>query len=253
MHRVTRFSIVLSFLAFPALASAQILMVEVEAPPPLQQAPIVVEQPAEEPREMDVDAAVGLGIWVEMMSLDSMQLTLSDPEIRALAGIDLSDWQGQGALAQPVITGAMISVGMRADDWLRGPELRFSLGGADITGEPALAPGGSELELWVEQAIVLRTELALGVQAPLGDFRPYLVGRIGIGGAFVDIAARDARLGNLGTETAEQLIADVGVEAGIAFHIDDGIEFGGAFRAGINHHGDDSIGGMMTMTVVEND
>jgi hypothetical protein len=256
----TRLLTLLSILTFPALASAQTLMVEqapiapqpvLVQPAPVVQQPLVVQEPAP---ESDFDAAVGLGMWVEMMSLDALTLRLGSPEITALTGVELNeDWQGQQALRAPLITGAMLSVGMRVDDWIRGPELRFMLGGSDIEGESVLAPGSSGLSLTIEQAVIFCTELALGVQAPLGPFHPYVMGRVSVGGAFVDVRATDDRLGSIGTETAEQLLVEAGVEVGASIDIGDGFELGAAFRAAVNQDGDESLGGMVTITIVEGD
>jgi hypothetical protein len=269
MTTTTRFLLVMLLgTAVPGVASAQLeIASDFAEPPPHVQVPVVqqpvVQQPvvvqpiqqpivqeaAEPPHESDFDASISLGIWVEMFSLDELELTIRDPEIAALAGMQLGGWQGMSALTGPVLTGGMLSFGMRMDGWLRGPEVRLMFGGTEVESPWTRAPG-SDLELSIRNAMAFRGELALGVQAPLGVFRPYLAARVSIGAAFVDVAVRDDRLGELGTENMAEVLAEVGGEAGFAFEITEGLELGLAARAAINQHGGESYGGMMTLNVI---
>jgi len=141
-----------------------------------------------------------------------------------------------------VTGGATIAVGMRAVGYLRGPELRLSIGGGDIDGPWGPAVGGpAGMELRITSMFFVRGELALGLQLPLGPVTPYVQAIGSVGGAFVDVDLRDERLGRLGGETIEAALFGAGLEAGVDVEVEDGISLGFAFRA--NFVGTPMIGG----------
>ncbi len=249
-------------LSTPALAAAQ-LEVDVQAPSPSApvevvtapppSAPLAAEPPsapvtaeiARAPRE-DVSGYSGLGMWVEQMNLTTLGMSLSRPEVEALEGVRLdAQWEGNIPLQQAVLGGAGLHVGMRAHGYLRGPELRIMLGGGDIGGDWAPAPGVEGLELSVQSVFLVRLEAAMGVQVPLGPVVPYVMGRAAVGGAIVDVAVRDQRLGGLGTEHVDAVTLELGVEAGIGFRLSPGLELGLAFRG--SFLGNQSLGMLLTL------
>lgn len=225
----------------PAVAPERPVVIE---PAPLPRP--VVEEPAHEETSNDAQAFVGLSGWAEQMNLSGLGLTLAAPEVQALSGVQLSsDWAGMGALRSPTVGGIALAVGMRAQQFIRGPELRFYLGGGDVSGPWAPAPGVEGMELAVQSVLVFRAEVALGVQLPLGPVTPYVLGIASVGGAWIDLGVRDARLGELGTETVDALMLQLGIEAGLAFQIAPEVELGAAFRG--SFLGVESYGGVVTL------
>ena len=93
---------------------------------------------------------------------------------------------------------------------------------------------------------MLRAELAIGLQLELGPVIPYVQAIASVGGAWIDVAVRDARLGALGTETVETLLLGAGFEAGIDVEVEDGMTMGVAFRT--NLLGTQSFGGAFRLT-----
>lgn len=247
-------------LSSPAIAAAQTLAVDVQAPDapepiapetPIVAQPIVVEPAPSAPIEGEPDDAgihgySGLGLWVDQMNLRSAELTLSRPEVEALTGVRLdSQWAGSAPLEHAVIGGVGVHVGMRAHGYIRGPELRIMVGGGDVAGGWAPAPGVDGLELSVQSVFLVRLEAVLGVQFPLGPVVPYVMGRAAVGGAIVEVGVRDERLGGLGTEHVDALVLELGIEAGVGFRLAPGLELGVAFRGGFL--GAESLGGMVTL------
>lgn len=240
-------------LSTPALVAAQ-LEVDVQAPTPSAPVEVVaapppsaplVSEPAQEPRE-DVSGYSGLGMWFEQMNLATLGMTLSRPEVEALEGVRLdAQWEGNIPLQQAVLGGAGLHVGMRAHGFLRGPEIRLMLGGGDIDGGWAPAPGVEGLELSIQSVFLVRLEAAMGVQVPLGPVVPYVMGRAAVGGAIVDVAVRDQRLGRLGTEHVDAVTLELGVEAGVGFRLTPGLELGVAFRG--SFLGTQSLGMLLTL------
>lgn len=240
-------------LSTPALAAAQ-LEVDVQAPTPSAPVEVVtapppsaplVSEPPQEPRE-DVSGYSGLGMWFEQMNLATLGMTLSRPEVEALEGVRLdAQWEGNIPLQQAVLGGAGLHVGMRAHGFLRGPEIRLMLGGGDIDGGWAPAPGVEGLELSIQSVFLVRLEAAMGVQVPLGPVVPYVMGRAAVGGAIVDVAVRDQRLGRLGTEHVDAVTLELGVEAGVGFRLTPGLELGVAFRG--SFLGTQSLGMLLTL------
>jgi hypothetical protein len=223
------------------------------APPPMRNAELssaTPPEPSEEARgEEDIAVYMGLPVVVERMRLDGFELSFRGPEIQALRGVEIPlEWAGRTALRDPVLGGGGLAFGIRAVEFLRGPELRLTVAGAELDGpwEP-MASANPDLELSVRSAIVFRSELALGVQIPIGPVVAYALGRVAVGAASFELGVRDARLGELGTEIVDSVLLEAGVEAGIEFRVALGITLGFAFRAGINQAGGESIGGVFTI------
>lgn len=242
-------------LSTPALAAAQ-LEVDVQAPTPSAPVEVVTAPPPsapsaplvaepQQPRE-DVSGYSGLGMWFEQMNLATLGMTLSRPEVEALEGVRLdAQWEGNIPLQQAVLGGAGLHVGMRAHGFLRGPEIRVMIGGGDIDGGWAPAPGVEGLELSIQSVFLVRLEAAMGVQVPLGPVVPYVMGRAAVGGAIVNVAVRDQRLGRLGTEHVDAVTLELGVEAGVGFRLTPGLELGVAFRG--SFLGTQSLGMLLTL------
>ncbi|MCZ7684235.1 MAG: hypothetical protein M5U28_37830 [Sandaracinaceae bacterium] len=74
---------------------------------------------------------------------------------------------------------------------------------------------------------------------------PYVMGRAAVGGAIVDVAVRDQRLGGLGTEHVDAVTLELGIEAGIGFRLTPGLELGLAFRG--SFLGNQSLGMLLTL------
>lgn len=217
-------------------------------PPLAASLPAAPPPPVEEDHDdEEIQGYVAFGIWLESMDLSSLDLQISSPEIEALDGTRLSpDWAGNAPLHAATVGGAAIAFGMRAERYIRGPELRLFFGGSNGEGPWVAAPSGPDgLTLSVQSSFMIRAEIAAGLQVPLGPITPYVLGRASAGAAWIDVAVRDPRLGGLGTETVEASLLELGIEAGIEIHPnDDGLVVGAAFRG--SFLGTPSLGGMVT-------
>ena len=246
--------------SMPAAAGAQALAAD--APPPAVSVPLEVVAPAPVPveaRPVEVRPAEprgengapvsgygGVGLWVESIDLRGAGFTLGAPEVEALRGVRLdASWAGNAPLARATAGGVGIHVGMRAYDFLRGPELRLMIGGGEVNGPWAPAPGSDRLELSVRSISVLRLETAVGFQIPLGPVVPYVLGRAGVGLAEAELGVRDASLGRLGSERVTAAMFELGIEAGLAFRVLPGLELGAAFRG--SFLGQESLGAVVTV------
>lgn len=201
-----------------------------------------------EPEEDDLQGGSQLALLVEQMDLGGMQLDFHDPELGFLEGLALSPgFEGQEDLRRMVTGGASLGVGMRVERILRGPELRLQLGGASVD---QLAyhplPGAPDgIEAAIERSFYFRLEAALGVQVELGPFVPYALARAAVGGVWVDVAVRDRELGDLGTETVDGTLLQLGLEAGAELRVVEGLRIGAAFRG--SFLGTPSLGGAITL------
>jgi len=188
-------------------------------PPPVRSAPPVVapaSPPASDDHDEDLQISGGLLALLEHQDYRGLQLDFHDPEIRALDGLPLSPgFAGNDELAQ-LTGGVSLGLGMRAGV-LRGPERRLQLGGHHAQGERFHAlPGAAEgISASVRSSFYVRLETAAGVQVELGPVVPYAMLRAAVGGVWVDVAIRDATLGELGTETVDGTLLQLGVEAGL--------------------------------------
>lgn len=211
-------------------------------PPPSHVTPATVETP--EPRDEDLQGWSAFGAWAEGMDLSSLDFDLSHPEITALAGTQLGPAQGLGT---STVGGVLIGLGLRTEGILRAPELRLILGGGD-TGGAWTRVDGSSLEVQTRGLFIVQVEAAMGVQVELGPVVPYVLARASVGGAFLDVNVRDDRLGRLGTEHADALLLQAGIEAGVEIHTHDGLVVGGAFRG--SFAGTPSYGGVLSLGFV---
>lgn len=217
--------------------------------PPEPPRPMVVSTQAPAPSaahdDADIEGFGGIGLVVEGFDLTSADLALGRTEIEALSGLRLSPgWAGNEPLRDAIVGGAMLSFGMRASGILRGPELRLHIGGGDIEGAYLPVDGGpAGMELAVRSIFMVRAELALGLQVELGPVIPYVQATGSLGGAWIDVSARDPNLGGLGTETIEAALFGLGIEAGLDIEVDEGTSVGFAFRA--NFLGAPSLGGAL--------
>lgn len=241
---------VLVLVLFAAPAAAQTLAIPVggaATPGPIEllQAPQPVETPEE--RREDVHPFVGYSAWVEQMRLDQVHLTLSTPEIAAVRGLELRQgWAGAAALRDQVVGGGSLAIGMRAYQYIRGPELRLMVGGGETNG-PWAATDIEGIDVNVRSIVMFRAELAAGVQLPLGPVVPYVLGRAAVMAASLDVGVREARLGELGVENVGFESFELGMEAGLGFRVLPGIEIGLAFRA--SFLGTETMGGMLTLGI----
>jgi opacity protein-like surface antigen len=253
-------------LAVSAPALAQTLAVDVSPPQPIPSAgPIeIVSQPppappvarpqpysapivaAPQPEEEDEPAAyVGLTLWGEQMNLSGSELTFRAPEVQAVTGLVLgTDWAGQEALREQSLGGLSLAIGMRGFEFLRGPELRLMFGGGEMDGDylPTTQEG---IDVALQGALTFRLEAAIGLQVPLGPVVPYVLARAAVGAVWLDVGVRDARLGELGTETLDMTTLELGMEAGLGFRVCEGVELGLAFRG--TFLGNESLGGMVSL------
>ncbi|MBX3275147.1 MAG: hypothetical protein KF729_33085 [Sandaracinaceae bacterium] len=250
----------LASLLFAPAARAQTLTIELEAeleaPPPARpDAPaVVIVRPEHDarvaPTPVVYDAPVatpapastsgsdpelwgGLSLHLEGMDLSGLDLRFGRPRVEALGGLALgADWSGRERLREVFTGGASLHLGMRAGGFLRGPELRFGLGGGQLAEADGLAAQGADGFTFAPRSVFfLRAELAIGLQLPLGPVTPYLVATGSVGVAWVDLEVREARLGGLGTETIEAGLFGAGLEAGLDVTVDRGMAMGFALRA----------------------
>ncbi|MEM9191651.1 MAG: hypothetical protein AAGF12_20935 [Myxococcota bacterium] len=188
------------------------VIVEVVDPdrPPHSHIHVTVTEEVEEPRLLGWS---GLWGFVESADLVGLDFELDDPEVAILDGLRLgSEHQ---ALDNATIGGVSIGTAFEATEWLRVPEIRISLGGAALNG--AFRPVGEidGVAVRPESLFFLRAELGAGLYHRVGPFVPYLHGRIGVGGYFLDVEVRDRGLGAIGSETAIAGAFEAGFEAGL--------------------------------------
>lgn len=246
-------ALALVVLVAPA-ARAQTLTLPIDGEPSqvatTDAAPAVLAAP---PPEVDeptrIEAAVWVAGFVETVDLRGQDMPFQAPEIEALDGAGLSPgWAGNEALSALVVGGMSFGLGMRADGWLRGPELRVHVGGGSGDGAFAPVPNAAGFEAAVRSAFLVRVETAVGLQLELGPVVPYVQAIASVGGAFVDLEVRYAGLGRVGSETAAAALLGLGVEAGLEVPCDEqdeGPYFGLAFRG--SFLGTPSYGGALTL------
>lgn len=216
--------------------------------PPWSSVEVRSAPPPEAEDDARVEAWGGFGSFFERLDLSGADLVLGEPEVGALRGLRLSPgWAGNRPLHEAIVGGAMLHVGARFEGVLRGPEVRFFVGGGDVEGafNPVDgAPAG--IELAMRSIFMLRLELALGLQLELGAATPYVQAIGSVGGAWIDVAVRDAGLGALGTETIEVPLFGAGFEVGVDVEVEEGMALGFALRA--NLAGTPSLGGAFRLS-----
>lgn len=257
MKRFSLAFVLLSLVSAPALA--QTLAVDVAAPPPAASPALeIVAQPppavapasapiaAAPERDDKIGGYSAFMLWGEQMNLSGSALTFRNPEIQAVTGLVLDpEWAGQAALREQALGGVGLAVGMRGFEYLRGPELRLMVGGGSMDGDVYMPTTQEGIDVALQAVTFLRLEAAVGLQLPLGPVVPYVLARAAVGGAWIDVGVRDARLGKLGTETLDMTTLELGIEAGLGIRVIEGLEVGLAFRG--SFLGNESLGGVITL------
>lgn len=212
--------------------------VEVVEPLPIE---IVLEQPVAVPHQpyepyeppprpwrRDEDGPIGsIGLWFDAISLTDVDLSFDDAGIEALRGQRLP---APGAV-DLAAGGVQISSGYRPEPWIRAPEFRLQLGGGHARGQWARVAGSDGFEARADSLFVARFEIAAGFQPRIGDtFRPFLLGRVGYAGYFVNASVRHDALGELGSEDVNEGMFEAGVDAGFAVHLGDHWQLATAYR-----------------------
>jgi hypothetical protein len=195
-------------------------------PPPEPEVVVVEAIPLPEadplPPEPDPGHAIAWmrwGIFVDELSLGSLGLAFDNPEINALDGAQISLSEPWGS---PIVGGFNFGSGARPLPWLRIPEISLSIGGGSPDGAwVGMADGSSDFEARLTSMLLLRAELAGGIELDLGPIRPFALGRVGVAGYFVDADIRHADLGDLGTETLSTAAFETGFDVGVAIRIAD--------------------------------
>lgn len=241
----------LAALANPATAAAQDVQIEVVQtghavaepgyiiqqvePLPVDIAPIQ----ADEPEELtDRPAWAAWHVWVDAVDLGELDLVFDEPEVAALAGLRLPQ---ASALDQGLAGGVSWGTGARPTKWLRLPEVRVSFGGGSVDSgwiHPDGAP--DDLEVRPTSALTFRVEVAGGFAAQIGRLTPFVIGRVGYAGWWIDTEVQHGALGALGTETIADGVWVLGVDIGAGYRISDEVEIFGAWRrtfAGAAGHG----------------
>ena len=220
----------------PQPARADVVVVSTRPAPQ----PVVHVMPASSDDE-NIEGWGHVGFFADGVNLGNLDLDFSSPEVQALRGLRV-DSGANPELGEVIMGGFSFGFGMRAADYLRGPDLRLQLGGGEIDGPWRSIDGApAGMEVAVQSVFFLRAELALGLQIPIGPVTPYLVGIGSVGVAFVDVGVRDERLGGLGTETIASGLFGAGLEAGVDVEVEEGLEVGFAIRGNIV--GAPSLGG----------
>jgi len=192
--------------------------------------PVYDPEPEPEAEREDGIAWMRWGIFVEELSLSSLGLTFESPEVNVLDGgaVPLAEpW------ASPIVGGFHFGSGARPLPWLRLPEISLSIGGGSPDGAwvPTTAgEGAGEFEARLTSMLLLRAELAGGVELDLGPVRPFAMGRVGVAGYFVDADIRHADLGDLGTETLSTAAFETGFDVGVALRIHDNLHVTATWR-----------------------
>ncbi len=175
-----------------------------------------------EPAEPAPEAAIAWmrwGVFMEELSLGSLGLAFDHPEVNAIDGATVPLAEPWGS---PLVGGFNFGSGARPLPWLRLPEISLSIGGGSADGAwVAMTDGSGDFQARLTSMLLLRAEVAGGVELDLGPIRPFALGRIGVAGYFVDADIRHAELGDLGTETLSTAAFETGFDVGLAIRIAD--------------------------------
>jgi hypothetical protein len=198
--------------AVPSVVVQQSVIVQAIAAAPPTAAETSTEEPPPEPA-----VAFQFGGFGEHAQLGGLGFTFDAPDgvpaiVRNLR-VDLAGvMPGDVALG-----GASVAVSGRPQPWLRGPELRMSLGGGDLSGR-TFAPAGAPIDvaLSLDSVLVFRLEGAFGLRHDFGPFGLFAVGRLGWGAYFVTARTQEAHLGDLGQETLSAHRAELGTTVGVS-------------------------------------
>ena len=185
--------------------------------------------------DADTEGSVGLRWLVEGIDFGGPELTLSSPEIQAVRGATVPT----SAIGTATIGGAGIELGMRAADYLRGPELHIDVAGGELGEDWHPVEGVDGFEMRPSSLFMIRAELAVGLQVPLGPVTPYLLARGAVGLAVMKVEVRHRDLGDLGNEETEFGFAQLGLEAGLSIEFGDGstldLAYRGSFLGAVSH------------------
>ncbi|MBW2464490.1 MAG: hypothetical protein JRH11_22775 [Deltaproteobacteria bacterium] len=166
------------------------------------------------------------GIFIEELSLSSLGLTFSDPEVNALEGSRAPIAEPWGS---PIVGGFHFGAGARPLPWLRLPEFSLSIGGGAPDGE-WVPMGEGDFHARLTSMVLLRAEVAGGVEVDLGPIRPFALARIGVAGYFVDVDVVHGELGPLGTETLSSAHFETGFDVGVAFRLSEDVHLTATWR-----------------------
>ena len=188
-----------------------------------------------------------LALFLEAVDLSGVELSFTSPEVRALAGVSLTErWGGRQTLSDSLVGGLSLGWSARIARFLRGPGLRVQIGGGELDRSAAVSSQAPDFELAAQSILFLRAEVAFGLQLPLGEFTPYLMGIASVGVGFLDVSVQHRELGRLGTETLTTYLLGAGLEAGLDFALEDGVALGLAAR--VNLAGNPSGGAAIQLT-----
>ena len=199
--------------AAPSLVVQQSVVVSVALPVP--SATVAAPEPAAPPFEPAV--AFEYGGFADRAELGGLGFTFDAPDGVPAVVRDLRvDLAGAGD-ARLTLGGVSFAMSGRPQPWLRGPELRVSLGGADFGGR-RFAPAGApnDVTLALGGVFAFHLEGAFGVQHAFGPLALFALGRVGWGAYFVSARTQEARLGDLGEETLSAHRAEVGTTLGVS-------------------------------------
>ncbi|MBZ0116857.1 MAG: hypothetical protein K8H88_07680 [Sandaracinaceae bacterium] len=187
----------------------------------------------------------GFYALIEGYDLSAHAMRMGRPEISVLAGTRLDpQWTGMRALSSVMTGGAGVSVGMRSFGLLRAPELRLSLSGGEVEGQFAPVPGApAEIEVAARSVLLLRAEVAAGLQAELGVLTPYVLLRGSVAAYWLGVEVRHATLGGLGSEHLDDVLFELGLEVGTGIRFAPGFEMQLGFR--MSFLGPTSFGGVI--------
>ncbi|RLB46768.1 MAG: hypothetical protein DRJ42_26915 [Deltaproteobacteria bacterium] len=220
----------------PPRAPGPAELIVYEEAPPETRVIVVHALPVPEPTPFPVDAEAQAehesiawsrwGIFVEELSLSSLGLAFSDPEVNALEGSTAPVAEPWGS---PIVGGFHFGGGARPLPWLRLPEFSLSIGGGAPDGE-WVPMGEGDFQARLTSMVLLRAEVAGGVEVDLGPLRPFAMARIGVAGYFVDVDVVHGELGSLGTETLSSAQFETGFDVGVAFRIGEDVHLTATWR-----------------------
>jgi len=168
------------------------------------------------------------GMFFDSADIGRLDLRFDDPEVAGLGGTAID---AGPALRSALAWGVVMATSARPTPWLVLPELRLYFGGASLDA-PWAAPEGAPvgIEARAESVLLVRGELAGGVELPLGPVRPFVLGKVAYTGYFISTAVRHEELGRLGDETIDDGVWELGVECGVSIDVSDSVRLDAAWR-----------------------
>lgn len=252
LHRFTRL-----FTPCAVIAAALTVLAPGEAAAQDGQGPIVVTATPDiqlgEPEHLGPDryrhsTAVDLGMFVDVLDLEALELRFDDPGIELLDGAGLDS-----SIFRTLVTGGVsLNVGGRLWQVLRFPEVRLTLGGASFEDRPyvPVGPAGSGLSARPTSLFFCRIELGAGLQYRIGPVAPFVMVRGAYAIYSFDVDVRHEDLGSLGTESAAGGAWELATDVGVSVEVTPNLELGLSWRhTWIGATGD---GAMLTLTANTN-